>query len=86
MATVREMIKASLLADGFNGLYCDDCGCGINDLAPCDEIGMGCKAARKSTCTKCGDAWYGPSVTDICDECDAAWGGDLPPVDKWDGY
>jgi hypothetical protein len=74
-ATVRDMIKTRLAETGFQGLYCRDCGCGIDALAPCDEIGMGCKAAKKSTCKRCGEVWYGPDVGDMCGECDDSWGG-----------
>lgn len=74
--TVAKMIKEKLVETGYDGLYCDDCGCGIGDLAPCGEIGLGCRAAKKSTCKRCGDVWYGPSVSDICGDCDEAWGAD----------
>ena len=33
---VREIVITHLNAGGFDGLCCEDCGCGINDLFPCD--------------------------------------------------
>jgi len=36
MQTVREIIKAHLIAKGFDGLAGDECGCSINDLFVCD--------------------------------------------------
>lgn len=84
--TVRDLIISGLAASGRDGLYTDDCGCGIHDLAPCGEIGMGCRAARKSTCAKCSDSWWGPTVETLCGDCREGWGGDLPPVDKRLGY
>jgi len=33
--TVEEIIKEYLTTNGYDGLCCEDCGCGIDDLAPC---------------------------------------------------
>lgn len=40
--TIKEIVKAYLKANGFDGLYNaampgDGCGCTIDDLMPCDE-------------------------------------------------
>lgn len=37
MITVKEIVKAYLKEHGYDGLCGDECGCGIEDLAPCDE-------------------------------------------------
>lgn len=52
MATyVVDMIKEYLKNHNFDGLCCldgdENCGCGIDDLAPCGEIGMYCQPAIK---------------------------------------
>ena len=36
--TVLEIVKLYLEANGYDGLYDDDCGCGKDDLAPCAGI------------------------------------------------
>jgi hypothetical protein len=55
--SAADIVKSGLRAAGFDGLYCPDvsCGCGIEELAPCDQNFMGCKPAYafKSTCAKC---------------------------------
>ena len=44
MMTIYELIKGHLTANGFDGLYNDtDCGCQIDDLAPCAGIQSDCK-------------------------------------------
>lgn len=35
---VKEIIKKYLMENGYNGLCCEDCGCFINDLIPCDDV------------------------------------------------
>ena len=37
MPNSREMLKKYLADHGYDGLYNGNCGCGINDFAPCDE-------------------------------------------------
>jgi hypothetical protein len=55
---VIEIVKKYLKENGFDGLVGDDCGCGIEDLAPCgcDSIAS-CSAAIK--------------VKQHCEDCDA---------------
>ena len=32
---VREILTEWLTGNGYDGLTCDACGCGLNDLCPC---------------------------------------------------
>jgi hypothetical protein len=55
---VREIVTAHLKAGGFDGLAGEDCGCGLDDLMPCDGYGFDlCKPAKRhdfdGTCTVC---------------------------------
>ena len=51
MPTVIEILKQHLVDNGFDGLVTDDyeCGCGIDDLRPCDADFAKCLAAYKDT-------------------------------------
>lgn len=56
--TVLAMVRDRLIADGYDGLYCDNCGCDIAHLAPCDSIGEDCRAGFKVPCD-CGECnWH----------------------------
>ncbi len=46
---VVDMVKMHLKANGFDGLYSDECGCELSDLAPCGEIQGDCRAGYKRT-------------------------------------
>jgi len=45
--TVEEIIKEYLTTNGYDGLCCEDCGCGIDDLAPCGDMRLDCVPAYK---------------------------------------
>lgn len=47
--TVQEIITIHLKQNGYDGLCNDDCGCLIDDLAPCGNISLNCKAGYKAT-------------------------------------
>jgi hypothetical protein len=49
MATVIEILKAHLKAEGFGGLLADgaECGCELDDLAPCGGDFSRCEAGYK---------------------------------------
>lgn len=47
----REIILSYLQANGYDGLAGDDCGCGLDDLCPCDAaIPTECVPARLRNC------------------------------------
>ena len=62
--TVKEIVKKWLMANKFDGLYCDQCGCETKDLMPCCEGVVDCEAGyyRKcdpETCPANGDCeWH----------------------------
>ena len=47
---VREIITEYLEANGYGGLYADECGCLIGDLFPCDGPCDDCKPGYKVPC------------------------------------
>ena len=53
MKTVFEIIKDYLIENKYDGLCGDECGCDINDLAPCDGYEGKCTPAYKHECEKC---------------------------------
>ena len=48
--TVKEIVQEYLKQNGYEGLFCDECGCEIDDLMPCDSPIMDCKAGYKGEC------------------------------------
>lgn len=41
MEATIKVIRDKLETGGFSGLYCEgECGCGIDDLAPCGECSL----------------------------------------------
>lgn len=51
--TIKEIVKECLKIKGFDGLAGEDCGCGIDDLMPCDNPSPQCRAGYKITCNNC---------------------------------
>ena len=51
---VRDIIVKHLRDIGADGLACEDCGCGIDDLAPCAPCSccLQCEPARKKAATE----------------------------------
>ena len=62
--TVKEIVKKYLEENGFDGLYCDDCGCKTDDLIPCDNEG----------CLDCQPGYKNPYTPDD-EEDDLVWAG-----------
>ncbi|WP_294043259.1 hypothetical protein, partial [Thiolapillus sp.] len=54
----RDMVAAYLREHGFDGLFCDECGCSLDDLMPCgtNDWAWACQAGHiKPGCTEaCG--------------------------------
>jgi hypothetical protein len=49
--TVIDIVREYLKANGYDGLWIEDeCGCEIEDLAPCGEMRLGCQAGYKVKC------------------------------------
>ena len=52
--TVHEIVKEYLTQNGYDGLVCWCCGCGIDDLFPCgSEDCLNCQPAYKIYCDGC---------------------------------
>jgi len=64
----KKIVIAYLKENGYDGLAGDDCGCGIDDFAPCGE-GIGyCKPAYKvkADCDNCDVRCDAVGVADYC--------------------
>lgn len=46
----REIIATWLRSNGYDGLACDGCGCGLDDMMPCDALDNECRPAMKHRC------------------------------------
>lgn len=55
---VKEIVKKYLEENGFDGLYCEDCGCDKNDLISCDEYCGFCSPGYRHKCPKGHEADY----------------------------
>lgn len=55
MTTVREVVLTHLKSIGADGLCSESCGCGVNDLMPCDSCFFDCYVARKTIAKNDGD-------------------------------
>jgi hypothetical protein len=79
---VAEILKTWLIEHGYDGLCGDECGCGVDDLLPCD-MGAQCIPAYKRVCPTdkaaraCHDSYADVVYTDTkpgpnpCDGCPA---------------
>ena len=49
--TVKEIVEAWLKTNGYGGLWSDECGCELSDLAPCGQMDESCcEAGYKVNC------------------------------------
>ncbi len=59
---VRELLEQAIKQAGGDGLCCphEECGCGLDDLAPCVMFDVNdCRLAKKVYCKDCDE-------TDVC--------------------
>jgi hypothetical protein len=66
----KQIIKDFLDKNGYDGLCGDDCGCGKDDLAPCDNLALDCEPAYKVVCGGCGQELYSRDKDCKPTECD----------------
>ena len=81
--TVKEIIGNYLKQTGYSGLCSDDCGCGLDDIAPCDGNPLDCEPAYNNPCRAkyegC-DNWYQPEKFDEADCCSCDPDFEICPV------
>lgn len=65
--TVKEIVVDYLRKNGYDGLCGDSCGCGIDDLFPCDYLVADCTTAYQHCCKKCPDAVNCEIYDDVLD-------------------
>jgi hypothetical protein len=56
-----QIIKSYLVENGFEGLFCDNCGCDLDDLMPCDSVCSECTPGYQVMVPddiKCDYNWY----------------------------
>ncbi len=53
---VIQIVKEYLISKKYDGLYCHDCSCDIEDLFPCTDYSGECRPGIKVPCPDdCGD-------------------------------
>ena len=64
---VLKIVSDYLVANGFDGLYYDGCGCVVGDLEPCGEIRADCEPGVRRPCDCGGDCdWHiGPKTVEV---------------------
>ena len=70
MINVKEIVAQYLKAKGFDGLFNEvgECGCGLNDLMPCDGPQERCVPAIEHYCPCCGESIF-TSIEAIVEQC-----------------
>jgi hypothetical protein len=53
--TIKEVITKYLKDNSYDGLAGNNCGCGVDDLMPCDCPDLECKVAKRHNCLDCPD-------------------------------
>lgn len=44
---VKQIVTEYLKENKYGGLWCNDCGCEVDDLAPCGEMNWDCEAGYR---------------------------------------
>jgi hypothetical protein len=71
--TVKEIVRKYLIKNGFDGLCCDECGCGVDHLIPCFKPTIeDCVAAykHKCDCSMCDAECNSRNENDFCYRAD----------------
>ena len=68
--TVKDIVAAWLIANGYDGLAGEACGCNLADLMECGEGAQDCVPGYKVKCKGCGAELLNTS-TKGPDECEA---------------
>lgn len=84
MNDLREMVSDWLAAHGYTALVrheeCNDtCGCGADDLMPCDEPGIACRPAYAVACKQEACEWL-QEDNDGCSEVSEIGGQAVYPA------
>lgn len=67
---IIKIVKEWLVANGYDGLAGDECGCMIDDLMPCEQICPAvCVPGKKAECKNCGSQIITPDGKDA-EECE----------------
>jgi len=53
--TISKIVHEHLKDNGYDGLCCEECGCGLDDLMPCDDYCINCVPAYINYCVKCNE-------------------------------
>ena len=68
--SIKEIVKEYLIEHHFDGLAGDFCGCGLNDLFPCECNSANCMPGYEKICSNCRDHFYTSDKCEIdCPEC-----------------
>jgi len=75
---LREHLEEWLRREGYDGLYADECGCVIGDLAPCEGCPLDCEPGVRVDPPPDGyDLWVGPRPAgDPAGDGPSEWGGE----------
>lgn len=86
--TVREILTEYLRQHGYDGLYSPgECGCSLDELAPCGGLSLDCEAGVKVPCDCGGNCdWHiGPRSHTAAGATEAAPGKCLPTTTEMYG-
>lgn len=78
---VRQITEHWLRANGFDGLATDGCGCGVDDLMPCDGGLDNCKPAKRFDCDGTCSCCCSSGPLDRADNCYRAVEAEAEPED-----